>query len=142
MLGEEGPGEAIAAQIEAALTEALAQLRQEQGEDPADWRWGRVNRSELPHPIVAAYDIPAVERRGGAGTVGAIGATWREIVDFNDLAASVASMFPGQSARPGSPFYDHFANSWRNEDEYFPLLWSREAVEARAQHRLTLQPGG
>jgi penicillin G amidase len=125
---------------EEAITLGLAALRNEQGADPGSWRWGRANRSEFPHSLVKAYDIPLVERSGGAGTVAAVGATFRQIIDFSDLDASLATNAPGQSGRPGSPYYDNLAQSW-GAGEYFPLLFSREAVEARAERRLVLRPG-
>jgi penicillin G amidase len=130
----------IQAGMEEAISLGLAALREEQGDDPGGWRWGRTNRSEFPHSLVAAYDIPPVERSGGAGTVAAVGATYRHIIDFGDLDASLATNAPGQSGRPGSPYYDNLARSWGG-GEYFPLLFSREAVEARAERRLVLSPG-
>ncbi len=90
---------------------------------------------------MSAFDIPAAERRGGAGTVAAVGATFREIVDFSDLDGSLATNAPGQSGRPGSPFYGNLAQSWAAQ-EYFPMSFSREAVEANAAYRLRLVPGG
>jgi penicillin G amidase len=138
----EGTGrEERQALMEEAIVQGLAHLREVQGDDPGAWRWGRANRSEFPHSLVAAYDIPAVERTGGAGTVAAIGATYRQIIDFADLDASLATNAPGQSGRPGSPFYANLTESWA-AGEYFPLLFSREAVEARAEYRLVLRPGG
>ena len=126
---------------EAALATAIERLRQEQGQDPAKWNWGRSNRSEFPHPMVSAYDLPAAERRGGQGTVAAIGATYREIIDFSNIDGSVGTNTPGQSARPGSPFYGNLIDNHANA-EYFPLSFSREAVDANAAHRLVLRAGG
>jgi len=126
---------------EAALATAVQRLRQEQGPDPAQWRWGRTNRSEFRHSLVAAYDLPAAERVGGSGTVAAIGATYREIIDFSDIDGSVATNTPGQSARPGSPFYGNLIENHADR-EYFPLSFSREAVEANAAYRLVLRAGG
>jgi len=125
---------------EEALATAIERLRQEQGPDPAQWRWGRSNTSEFPHGLVSAYDLPAAERRGGAGTVAAVGATFREIIDFANLDGSVATNTPGQSGRPGSPFYGNLIENHANA-EYFPLSFSREAVEANVAHRLVLRPG-
>jgi penicillin amidase len=127
--------------LERALTEGLDSLRASQGGDPAGWRWGRIHRSELPHSLVRAYDIPAIERTGGAGTVASTGATYRQIIDFADLDRSVATNLPGQSGQPGSPFYANLTRSFA-EQQYFPLLFTRGAVEAGAVHRLTLTPGG
>ena len=125
---------------EAALATAIERLREEQGPDPAQWRWGRSNTSEFPHGLVSAYDLPAAERRGGQGTVAAVGATYREIIDFSNLDGSVATNAPGQSGRPGSPFYGSLTENWANA-EYFPLSWSRETVEANAAYRLVLRGG-
>jgi penicillin amidase len=127
--------------LELAISQGLEELRETQGSDSQSWRWGRTNRSEFPHSLIEAYDIPTVERSGGAGTVAAIGATYRQIIDFADLDASVATNAPGQSGRPGSPYYGNLADSW-GSGEYFPLLFTRPAVEARAEHRLVLKPGG
>ena len=89
---------------------------------------------------MSAYDLPAAERSGGGGTVAAIGATYREIIDFSDLDGSVATNAPGQSGRPGSPFYGNLTESWAIQ-VYFPLSFSREAVESNAEYRLLLRPG-
>lgn len=124
---------------EDVFIQALNSIRQEQGEDIDQWRWGRIQRSEFPHSLVSAFDIDPVERLGGAGTVAATGATFREIIDFSDLDNSQATNSPGQSGRPGSPFYDNLAESWGNQ-EYFPLSFSREAVERNGQYTLTLKP--
>jgi len=127
--------------LEPVIAAGLQELREELGEDPSEWRWGRVQRSEFPHRLVAAWDIPPVERSGGAGTVAATGATYRHIVDFSDLDASVFTNAPGQSARPGSPFYSNLVEPW-GAGEYFPMLFSRDAVEADTQARLRLIPAG
>ena len=46
---------------------------------------------------------------------------------------------PGQSAQPGSPFYDNLTDYLGN-GEYFPFLFTREAIEEKVAHRLTLRP--
>jgi penicillin amidase len=127
------------AALERALVQGLDSLRATQGDDPAQWRWGRINMSQLAHSLVRAYDIPAIERTGGAGTVAAIGATYRQIIDFADLDGSVATNVPGQSGQPGSAFYANLAQSFADR-QYFPLLYTRAAVESRAAHRLVLVP--
>jgi len=127
--------------LEAALAEGLAALAEEQGPDPEQWRWGRIQRSEFPHDLVAAYDIQAVERSGGSGTVAATGATFREIIDFANLDASMVTNAPGQSAQPGSRFYANLVDMY-GKGEYFPLSYTRAAVERNAAHTLVLVPGG
>jgi penicillin amidase len=134
---EAGPARIAAART--ALEHAVETLRKTLGPDRAQWRWGRLNRSEFPHPLVSAWDLPAVERNGGGETVAAIGATYREIFDFSDLDNSRITSTPGQSGQPGSPFYGNLREMW-GKGQYFPLRYSREAVEEAASHRLTLTP--
>ena len=123
------------------LTAAIARLTRELGPDRDEWRHGRVHASALQHMFVPEFDLPAVERPGGFGAVNATGANFRRIIDLADPDRSVASNAPGQSAQPGSPFYGNLADNLGN-GQYFPLLYTREAVEEHAAHRLTLKPAG
>ncbi len=125
--------------VEQGLKAALERLTRELGPDRTTWRHGRVHASKLPHMIASAFDLPTVERPGGFGAVNATGANFRRIIDLADLDRSVASNAPGQSAQPGSPYYGNLVDNLGN-GEYFPLLYTRGAVEERAAHRLTLQP--
>jgi penicillin amidase len=128
-----------AALIEPAIRYAVRDLRDDFGDDPSQWRWGHIHRSEFPHALVQAYDIPAIERDGGSGTVAATGATYRQVIDFANLDASAATNVPGQSAQPGSPFYANLTATFAR-GEYFPLAYSRAAVERNRAHRLLLTP--
>jgi penicillin amidase len=125
--------------LEGAISAGLVALRQELGDDPAQWRWGPFNRSELPHSLVRAYDIPPVERHGGGGFVAAVGATYREIIDMGNLDASLATNVPGQSGQPFSPYYSNLVEGF-GRAEYFQLAYSRAAVDRVAAHKLTLTP--
>lgn len=136
------PNIAVAQQrmlLERAIAIGLDSLKATQGTDAAQWRWGRINRSELPHSLVRAYDIPAVERHGGAAFVAAVGATYREIIDMGDLDGALAMNVPGQSGQPGSPYYNNLVESF-GRAEYFPLAFTRAAVDRVAAHRLVLAP--
>ena len=146
-LSDSGAGDAATpnpqrrALVEEGLRRTVSALTEDWGADWAEWRYGRGNPSPLPHMFIPDFDLPAVERPGGSGTVNATGANFRRIIDLSDLDNSVATNAPGQSAQPGSPFYgnliDHLGNG-----EYFPFLFSREAVEEVVAHRLMLRPGG
>ena len=124
-----------------SLKEAVDSLSTTYGMHWSMVNWGKVNRSEFPHQFVKAFDIPTVERRGGAGTVAAFGASIRQITDFSDLDKSVQMNTPGQSAQPGSPFYGNLAEMSGNA-EYFQQAWTRPAVESVTAHRLRLVPAG
>jgi penicillin G amidase len=124
---------------EEALITAIDVLKSSLGDEMDDWRWGQIHRSEFPHWLVSAYDLPSVERSGGYGLIASTGATFREIIDFSDLDNSRATSTPGQSMQPGSPYYDNLLPLW-GEEEFFPLLFSPEAVEAETVNRMTLKP--
>ena len=123
----------------AGLRGAIASLTEAQGSDWSQWRWGRINRSEFPHAVVSAYDVPPVERHGGAGTVNAVGAVYRLVTNFTEPDTSMVTLGPGNSGQPGSPFYRNLLDLWSRND-FFPLLFTREMVVAKAKHRLILVP--
>jgi penicillin amidase len=125
--------------VEAALQKAVQKLSADFGADPGQWRYGRVHTQAFAHPVLAAFDLPTVERRGGNGVVGADGASYREIIDLSNWDNSITINTPGQSAQPGSPYYGNLLPLWAN-DEYFPMAFSRKVVEEKAAHRLTLEP--
>jgi penicillin amidase len=105
----------------------------------AQRRWGQQHTRAFPHPLLRDFDLGPVERSGGAGTIEADGATYREILDVADWDRSQAINVPGQSGQPRSPYYDNLLEMWA-DNEYFPLAFSQKAVSAAAAHRLTLRP--
>jgi penicillin amidase len=67
------------------------------------------------------------------------GASFRLIADLADWDRSVATSVPGQSGESGSPHYDDLLPLWA-EGRYFPLVYSRAAVERETRERLLLRP--
>jgi penicillin amidase len=129
---------------ETALAAAIDSLERLQGGDWSRWTWGSMNRAHFRHPVTAAFDLPAVERSGDRTTVNLTaqsGASFREIIDLSNWDNSVATSVPGQSGQPESPHYDDLLEPWAN-GEYFPLLFTRQAIEANTQHRLVLRAPG
>ena len=124
--------------VEAGLAAAIARLRQSQGADFSQWRWGRMNVQAFPNVLLRDFDLTPVERRGGAGVVAANGATYREIFDVGNWDGALVTNVPGQSGQPESPYYSNLLPLW-SQDEYLPLLYNRKAVEAHAAHRLVLK---
>ncbi len=137
-----------------ALGEAVEEARKQLGPDPDSWRWGALHATPFHHPLAtdearkAVLDLPAIQRSGDGDTVMAAGgggfeathgASFREILDVADWDRSVATSVPGQSGQPGSPHYGDLLPLW-SEGKYFPLLFSREKVEAGATERLVLEP--
>ena len=104
-----------------------------------DRRWGQQHTRAFRHPLVREFDLGPVERSGGAGTVAADGASYREIFDVANWDRSLVINVPGQSGQPGSPYYDNLLKMWA-DNEYFPLAFSDGAIAAAARYRLTLRP--
>lgn len=132
----------------AAWEDAVTDLEHRLGTDRSRWIWGALHRASFQHPVAAAFDLPAAPRGGDGYTVNATGgpayvqkygASYREILDFADWDHSVATSTPGQSGQPGSPYYGDLLRLWA-EGEYFPLVYSRAAVERETAHVLTLTP--
>ena len=136
---DSAPSDERHALIAEDLKRTVEKLIEDWGSDWTEWRYGRIHESELPHMILPGFDLPAVERPGGFGTLDATGANFRRIIDLSNLDRSVGSNSPGQSGQPGSPFYDNLVENLGN-GEYFTLVFTREAVEERRAHRLTLRP--
>ncbi len=133
------PGQARQALVEQGLGQALERMTKDWGADWSQWRYGRINESKLPHMFIDAFSLPPVERPGGFNTVNATGANFRRIIDLSNLDNSVGTNAPGQSAQPGSPYY----GNWREhlaDGQYFPLPFTRAAVDRQAGHKLTIKP--
>lgn len=125
------------------LAVAVERLEQEQGAGWAGWRWGVMNRVRFDHPLVDAFDAGFVERPGDDTTVnlgdGGHGPSFRQIIDLSDWDASRVTSTPGQSGQPESPHYGDLLESYA-AGRYFPLTYTRAAVEAVTEHRLVLRP--
>jgi penicillin G amidase len=135
---------------------AWMEMQQLQGANPQKWSWGELHNVHFRHSLVQVrgaaqlLDIPPVERPGDGYTVNATsfhgnsfeqegGASYREILDTSDWDRSLAVNTPGQSGQPGSQHYADLLPLWA-KGEYFPLSYSRQAVENEAKDRLLLEP--
>lgn len=95
-------------------------------------------------------DVGPIPRSGDGETVGASGyygesyeqvegASYRQILDLSDWDKSLAVNTPGQSGQPASRHYSDLVSLWSN-GAYFPLLYSRQAVQREAADTLVLEP--
>jgi penicillin amidase len=138
------------------LRTAVDKLSALEGSDPAQWSWGKIHVVHLRHPLdhlpgaAALMDLGPLARPGDGLTVCATsfsgkgyeqthGASYREILDPSDWDRSKGINVPGESAQPGSPHYGDLLPLWI-EGRYFPLLYSRPAVEKETTDRLLLEP--
>lgn len=136
----------------AAASKKLAELTAKNGGKPLTWGDDyqrlvfRHPLEKLGAPYAEAFNLGPSPRRGdgftpnAAGRDGTAGASYREVFDLSDWDLGMATSTPGQSGQPGSPHYDDLLPLW-SEGQYFPLKFSRPAVEGVTQHRLMLRPG-
>ncbi|MGT2491217.1 penicillin acylase family protein [Cupriavidus basilensis] len=68
------------------------------------------------------------------------GASFRMVLDVGNLGTLRGrSMRRGSSGNPASPHYRDLAPLWAR-GEYFPLLYTRKAVEKESRERVELVP--
>ncbi|MFC5231193.1 penicillin acylase family protein [Pseudonocardia zijingensis] len=144
--------------MKASLEAAFADCESLLGDDPSAWAWGRLHVSVLRHPLGLTNDQTGDEvkvgpvPRGGSGDtvcdtaydsafVQTGGSTFRVVIDVGDWDESLALNYPGQSGDPTSPHFADLVDGWAR-GQYFPLLYSRSAVDAAAESMLELRPPG
>ncbi len=144
--------------LRTTFTRAVRRTTALLGNDPAQWRWGKLHTATFRHPLAGlgaayakAFDLGPVERGGDAQTPNNTrhdakfaqvhGATYRQLFDLADWDRGLATSAPGQSGQPGSPHYGDLLPLWA-AGEYFPLAFSRSKVEEVTRHRLRLRSGG
>ncbi|MDB4914340.1 MAG: peptidase [Gemmatimonadetes bacterium] len=137
----------------AGLAAAVAELTKRHGADKATWAWGQYHHALLQHPMSAAlsaeqkakFEVGPWPRGGDGNTVGATGggenqvagASFRYIVGMSDWDSAMGVNTPGQSGDVTSPHYRDLFELWK-DDRYFPVKYSRPAVEAVTESRSIL----
>lgn len=138
----------------AAYRDTISRL----GPDVGQWAWGRIHHGYFAHAVTPAatsprpqkYDVGPLPVAGGDSTPMAafyrttdfrvmMGASVRIVVDVGDWDNSVWMNAPGQSGDPRSPHYADLAPLWA-KGEYFPMLYSRAAVDEATETRIELRP--
>ena len=128
------------------------------GPDPALWQWGRLHVNLNEHPFAQGLD-DAERVRVNAGPFARGGSEFtpnqsvprpsdfrqtngpsaRIVVDVGRWDNSRAINHPGQAGDPASPHYRDLAPRWQ-AGQYFPLAYSRKAVEAVTARVIRLVP--
>ena len=151
--------------LKLAFSEAVSELEQILGKEPARWTWGDLHTVTFHNqtlgksgigPIEALFNRGPYRTSGGSSIVNATSwdgakadpveayqVTWlpseRMIVDFSDLSASVSLNTTGES---GHAFNSHYADQidlWRTI-QYHPMLWDQAQVQGAAKDHLVLTP--
>jgi penicillin amidase len=143
--------------LRTTLAAALQKLRTVHKVEPGNTPWGDLHTVTFRHPLsglrpdfAEAFNVGPLRRSGDVFTPNNTrhdenfkqvhGASYRHVLDLADWDRGLATNAPGQSGRPGSPHYGDLAGPW-SRGEYFPLAFSRAAVERVTAHRMTLKPG-
>lgn len=157
-----GSGVSAADKRDHLLLESLAaawrEMQKLEGQDPKKWQWGRLHHSFPIHVLAGAADGELYSRLqpGPFPTAGdpytpnqssyrtndfvqTNGPSFRMVLDVGNWDNSRAVNYPGQSGNVDDPHYRDLAQMWLN-GEYFPLLYSRKAIEAATEQRITLLP--
>jgi len=142
----------------ASLAAAYKEMQMLQGTDPGQWRWGKLHFNLAEHPLSPIVDeqtrgkinVGPISKHGGPYTVNASayqtsdfrqtgGPSARLVIDVGNWDNSRAVNYPGQSGDPDSAHYRDLAPLWRT-GQYFPLLYTREAVENATDKKIKLVP--
>lgn len=135
----------LAAAVEAAVDSPDAPRRL------SSWRWGKVSKIDLKHPLFGA--VPGLDQWTGTGnmelsgdgsyTVKAagknFGASERMTVDLSDFDRSTLNIVVGQSGQILSPYYMDQFTAWY-KGTTFALAFNPDKVRANTHHQLTLEP--
>ncbi len=139
-----------------SLQLAVDEITAKHGNDLGSWRWGSEHHITFRHPLSALHpDLKMLNRGpfelpGDNFTVNALwrmsldsfrcvgGASFRMILDFNDLGKSVAIAPPGQSGHPMSEHYSDRIDPWV-KGEYHQMLFARGDVEREKKTTLVLR---
>jgi penicillin amidase len=155
-------GESASAKRDALLRNTLREAYEDAeklaGSDPKQWKWGNLHQNLGEHPFSAIVDektrttlnVGPFAQAGSQFTPNhasyrpndfrvTLGPTVRMVIDVGNWDNSRAVNYPGQSGIPNSPHYRDLAPLWQR-GEYFPLLYSRKAVENAKETRIELVP--
>ncbi|MFY1020695.1 penicillin acylase family protein [Ectopseudomonas khazarica] len=154
-----GSGEETRAQIVAdAWRASLAHLREQFGDDPAAWQWGRAHTLTHTHPLgqqqplawllnagpyaaPGSHEVPnnLSHKIGPAPWQVVYGPSTRRLVDLADASTALGSNPVGQS---GVPFDPHYADQAAGHvlGVYRPQHLSEADVTANSQGTLRLLP--
>lgn len=146
--------------LELSLLAAIAELTDELGDDPAEWRWGDLHTATFRNatfgesgiaPLEWLFNRGPYEVDGGSSIVNAT--SWdasksyevvavpsmRMIIDLSNFERSRSIHPTGQS---GHIFHEHYidmAESWVANDLH-PMHWEHDAIAADAEGTLVLRP--
>ena len=143
-----------------AFAEAVEEMEDLQGKDPANWQWGELHTATFKNPTLGMSGISLIEdlfnrggfpTAGGASIVNANGwnaaegyeVNWipsmRMIIDLSNMDNALSVLSTGESGHADHPHYTDMADLWRNI-EYYPMYWEQDSVIGYSEAHLTFSP--
>lgn len=142
----------LATLLEKSLTEAIDELEQTYGRDQTVWQWGKYHQVQFKHPLSSAGKFvasifnkkqpipvdgsgvtPMAARHEEDGLVNH-GASWRFVIDLDDITTGYHTVGPGQSGHIMSPWYSDQTEDWVNGD------FHETSITEQTGKQLTLTP--
>jgi penicillin amidase len=140
------------------LKAAFVEMEKLQGSNPKVWQWGKLHHNFNEHAFArivdesmrAKLDVGPIAKHGSEFTPNQSayrvtdfrqtgGPSFRIVVDVGNWDNSRAMNHPGQSGDAENSHYRDLAPLWRR-GEYFPLRYSRKAVEQETEQVIHLVP--
>jgi penicillin amidase len=141
-----------------AFNNGVKYLQETLGDDMASWQYGqeKFKHTYMEHALGAfvnekikmKLNLGPLPRGGNGYTPGSTGgnnrqssgASFRMIVNTGNWDEAIGTNGPGQSGNPDSYFYSNLFEPWA-KDQYFPVYFSRDKVEAVTVNKTLLSPG-
>ena len=143
-----------------SFVNAVAELEDRLGNDPAKWNWGELHTATFRNATLGESGIPPIEglfNRGpfptGGGSSIVNATAWdavegyavtdvpsmRMIVDLGNLNNSMTVHTTGQSGHAFHPHYYDMSELWANV-RYYPMAWDQSEIMSAAEGHLILMP--
>ncbi|WP_348535238.1 penicillin acylase family protein [Polaromonas sp. CG_23.6] len=140
------------------LKAAVAEIKARLGQDASQWAWGKLHHIQFDHELAPflpkstavsyatrSYSIGGTNDTVHRGTYRnsdyrqISGSSYRQVIDLDNWDNSLVISAPGQSADPASPHYANLLEGWATGN-YFPMAFTKEAVESQRADTVTLKP--
>lgn len=139
--------------LHSALKNTIDHLTEEYGDDLSAWKWGNYHQVQFPHPLSSVNPVLSfffnnedpIPVGGSSVTPMATsydaetgivdhGASWRYVIDTDDMAKSYHIVGPGQAGHFKSDWYHDQMNDWVDGGYHMTDMNEKKGLE------LTLEP--
>ncbi|MBO1003644.1 penicillin acylase family protein [Pseudogracilibacillus auburnensis] len=135
--------------LKESLTKTVANLEDAYGKKQESWKWGDYHKVEFKHPLASANKVlgyyfnaekplpvngsgvtPLAARHYDNGIV-YHGASWRFVIDLDDISVGHHIVGPGQSGHVKSPWYNDQVEDWVEGNYHETTISNEEGMELK-----------